>query len=186
MANEEAPPVSEDAAVGSKSKLPLIAVIVAGIAVGAGSGVMIVGPIFSRKFAAAAIVASADSAGAGSEEKAAGGGEHEGGKPGAAAAAPPVLLLENMVLNPAGSGGARYLLMSVAIECKDQKGVETLTLRDPELRDVILSMLGRKSIEELSDVGQREAIKTEVSTAISERFGKNIVKQLYFPQFVLQ
>lgn len=192
MAHEEAAPAA-DGAGGSKSKLPLIAAIVAGVAVGAGSGVMIVGPMFAKKFAAQAAAAapatdSTAAAGEGGGEAAPAGGHEgggEGGK-GAAAAAPPVLTLENLVLNPQGSGGQRYLLMTIAIECKDAKAMEGLTVRQPELQDLILSTLGHKSVEELSDVGQRDTIKTELIAAISERFGKNVVKQLYFPQFVIQ
>jgi flagellar FliL protein len=195
MAHEEPkqPDAGGAAPSGPKSKLPLIAAIVAGIAVGAGSGVMVAGPMFARKFTAQHAAAASDSSGTeeaatedGGKDAKAEGGDHEGGKGGAAAAAPPVLTLENLVLNPSGSNGSRYLLMTLAIECKDAKGVESLTLRDPELRDLILNTLGKKSVEELSDIAQRDQIKTEILNALSERFGKATVKQLYFPQFVIQ
>jgi flagellar FliL protein len=186
MAHEEAAPAAGEAPAAPKSKLPLIAAIIAGIAVGAGSGVVIVGPMFAKKFAAQHATVAADSS-AEAPPAAEGGKEAkgEGGKAGAAAA-PPVLTLENLVLNPSGSGGQHYLLMTIAIECKDQKGVEALTLRDAELKDLILTELGKKTVDQLADIAFRDQIKTELIASLTARFGKTSVKQLYFPQFVIQ
>ncbi|MEO7996501.1 MAG: flagellar basal body-associated FliL family protein [Gemmatimonadaceae bacterium] len=181
------------AAPAPKGKMPLIAAIVVGLAVGAGSGAAVVGPIIVKKMgisAPAITKAAADSGAEGEHGKEEGStaegaaGEH-GGK-GGEAPAPPVLVLENLVLNPASSGGTRYLLLSMAIEAADAKTVTELTARDAELKDLILTTLGSKTVEQLSDVSGREAIKTELTAAIVARFGKKSVKQLYFPQFVIQ
>lgn len=194
MSDTAAAPVPAEGvapAGGPKAKLPLIAVLVVGLAVGAGSGAVVVGPMVAKKMGftthtiPAADSGSAEAAAA--EEggkKGEGGGEH--GAKGADAAAPTVYPLENLVLNPAGSGGSRYLLLSITIECSDAKGVAMLTGRDAELKDLILTSLSKRTVDELSDVGGREAIKTQLIDAIRERFGKGSVKQLYFPQFVIQ
>ncbi|MEP6766351.1 MAG: flagellar basal body-associated FliL family protein, partial [Gemmatimonadaceae bacterium] len=165
-----------------KSKMPMIIAIVAGLAVGGGSGAVVIGPMVARKMvhASVAVDTSSDATKGGEGAK----GEHgEGGKGGAVA--PPIQLLDNLVLNPEGSGGSRYLLMSIAIECVDAKGLETITQRDAELRDLILTTLSKKTVEDLS-ASHREKIKSELVAAIAAHFGKNSVKQLYFPQFVIQ
>ena len=113
-----------EAPSGPKSKLPMIAAIVVGLAVGGGSGAAVVGPIVAKKMGIGAPVHADSTAEAATEE---GGGEHgKEGEKGAKgeAVAPPVLLLENLVLNPAGSGGSRYLLMSIAIESVDDVAVK--------------------------------------------------------------
>ena len=61
-----------------------------------------------------------------------------------------------------------------------------MTTRDSELRDIILTSLGTKTVDQLTDMTAREAIKKEVQIAITTRFGKPSVKRLYFPQFVVQ
>ena len=48
------------------------------------------------------------------------------------------------------------------------------------------TMVGNKTVEQLTDVSGREQIKREISTAIDERFGKKAVSRIYFPQFVVQ
>jgi flagellar basal body-associated protein FliL len=58
--------------------------------------------------------------------------------------------------------------------------------RDPELRDAVLRYLGAKQVEELSDVAQRDSLKLGIRAAVVERFGKGSVRDVYFPQFVIQ
>jgi flagellar FliL protein len=74
----------------------------------------------------------------------------------------------------------------VAIEVGEAKAAESFKTRDAELRDIILTALGTKSTEELTDISRRESFKEEVVVAIKGRFGKKSVKSLYFPQFVVQ
>ena len=59
-----------------------------------------------------------------------------------ASSTPSVHLLENLVLNPAGSGGSRFLLLSVAIEAGSSSMTTEFQARDAELRDIILTALG--------------------------------------------
>lgn len=189
----KAPEVAAEAVVaatGLKAKLPLIAMIAVGLAVGGGTGAAVIGPMVAKKMgkavqpaahadSASAEVASAEGEGAGKAGK-----EGEKGKEGSAAAA--MHVLENLVLNPAGSGGSRFLLLSVAIEAGSSKANDDFTARDAELRDIILTSLGGKTVDELVDMTTRERIKVEVQGAVNARFGKNAVKRLYFPQFVVQ
>jgi flagellar FliL protein len=165
------------APTGVKKRLPLIAAIVAGLAVGAGTGAVVVGPA-AAKALGFGVEAPADS----TVES-----EHGDADSLASAGSPPaVLTLDNLVLNPAASGGTRFLLLTVAMECGDAAVLATLQSRDAELRDVVLSTLSRKTVDELADVAQREGIKSELQTALNDRFGKKSVLRVYFPQYVVQ
>jgi flagellar FliL protein len=166
-------------APAGRGRLPLIALAAVGLAVGGGTGALFIGPMLAKKMSAkAASHTEADSAATDSSAH---------GKPGeAGVGSPTVQLLENLVLNPAGSGGSRFLLLSIAIECADAKVLGNMQVRDAELRDVILTSLGSKTVEELTDVSARERIKKEIQASIEERFGKASVSRIYFPQFVIQ
>lgn len=172
--NTEAP-----AAGGIKGRLPLIAAITAGLAIGVGTGAVVVGPA-AAKALGFGIVAAPDSASHAEEASAEADSMAKSGTP------PTVLTLENLVLNPAASGGSRFLLLTVAMECGGADQQATLQSRDAELRDVVLSTLSRKTVDELADVAQREGIKTELLTALNERFGAKSVVRVYFPQYVVQ
>ena len=176
MSNEPTQdPTTEAAPAGSKGKLPLIAMIAVGLAIGGGTGAAFVGPMVAKKMGKAPEALAAEGAEAGHET--------EPVEPGTVA---PVHLMENLVLNPAGSGGSRFLLLSVAIEASSSTMEADMTARDAELRDIILTSLGTKTVDQLTDIANREGIKNEVQTAIIARFGKSSVKRLYFPQFVVQ
>lgn len=187
MANET-PQAPEDApAAPTKAKLPLlIGMVAVGLAVGGGTGAALLGPMVAKKMGKVTpIVAAADSAHGGAAAE----GEHAapaaGGKEGAAAEAV-IHVLDNMVLNPAGSGGSRYLLLTVAIEVGSPTAIESFKARDAELRDIVLTTLGTKPVEQLTDMATREQFKVEIMKAVDERFGKKSVKRIYFPQFVVQ
>jgi len=47
-------------------------------------------------------------------------------------------------------------------------------------------MLGKKTVEELSDITLRETMKQEVLAAVSSLFPKNSVRKVFFAQFVIQ
>lgn len=170
------------APTGLKAKLPLAAAVVIGLAIGAGSGAVIVGPMAAKTMGYATPAPSASADGEHAED----GGDHAEDDSAAAGAPPAVLTLENLVLNPAGSGGSRFLLLTVSIECKDAAAVTTLESRDAELRDVVLSSLGMKTVDELADIAGREIIKELLTAALNERFGTKTVTRVYFPQYVVQ
>ncbi|MGZ8377363.1 MAG: flagellar basal body-associated FliL family protein [Gemmatirosa sp.] len=174
-------PSAEQAPPPRASKLFVILAIVGGIAAGGAAGAFAVGPLVAQKLAPAA--AGADSAQPVDDDEHAEGEGKEG-----EAAARPVHTLENLVLNPAESGGQRFLLLTIAFELKDAATLETMKARDAELRDVVLQAVGAKSVEVLTDMSQRDSLKSELRTVAGKLFPdtKHAVRRIYFPQFVIQ
>jgi flagellar FliL protein len=153
-----------EAAPAKAGKKKLIIMAVAGLLAGAAAGLFGVGPILAKKKAATPAP------------------KHEEAAP----AAPITHEFQNIVLNPAGSNGQRFLMVSAAFELKDG-GVEQLMKdREAEVRDRLLALLGQKEIDVLTDYTQRDSIKKEVLDAISPLFPKGGVLKVFFPQFVIQ
>jgi flagellar protein FliL len=94
--------------------------------------------------------------------------------------------VDNLVLNPAGSGGLRFLLVSVAFDLPDDKVEAEARTREPEIRDVLLSVLGSRSVEELADIAGRDSLRTEIRGAVGRILPRGSVRRVYFPQFVIQ
>jgi flagellar FliL protein len=80
--------------------------------------------------------------------------------------------MENLVLNPAESGGSRFLLFSLAFELRDQAAHDAMKARDAEMRDVVLAALGRRTTEQLADMALRDSLKAEVGAAAARQLGK--------------
>jgi flagellar FliL protein len=160
---------SENAAAAApapaKGKVMMMAV--GGLVIGLAAGFLGVGPVLAKNKAATPAKV---------EHKAEGHGE------GGTAVWP----IENLVLNPAGSNGTRFLMVNATFEMKDEAAKEAAKDREAEARDVILALLGKKPIEVLSDINQREQIKKEVLAAVAPLFPKGVVTKVFFPQFVIQ
>lgn len=159
---------------GIAGMLPLVGGIVAGLALGAGVGLVVLGPKLSASPAPAGAAAGKGEEAAGKE---ADGKKSEG---------LPIYQMDNLVLNPAGSGGAHFLLLSVALEVKDAGTIELLKGRDAEMRDAILRMFGSKTVEQVSEASARDQLRAELSTTLDRMLPSGAVRKVYFPQFVIQ
>lgn len=157
-----------------------IAGLVGGLVIGGLGGSFALGPILAKKLAAPKSAEAATT-----EEKS--GDEEHGGKDGDKKAGATVHTMDNLVLNPAGSNGTRFLMAAVAAEVKDEKVKEEMAGRDAELRDAILRILGERTVDQLADMSLREPLKKELIDSLNSRLrSKTAVKRVYFPQFVIQ
>ncbi len=114
------------------------------------------------------------------EAKAAHGGGHGEGE------TAPLHVVDNLVVNPAGSGGSRFLLTSIALETVSPAAAEGLKVRDLEIRDAFLMVLGAKTVDQLSDISRRPALARELLASVQELVGAGIVIRILIPQFVIQ
>ncbi len=169
------PEVKTPAPAGNSGKNRLLAiggVIAGGLLLGGASGIFVAGPMI------ASMSHTAGSAGPAVAES------HDG-KP-APSDVSTVYLVDNLVMNPAGSGGTRFLLVTVGLQMKAASATEELKGRDTEVRDAILRILGGKSVEDLTNVTNRETYKREIMTALDVVLDGKKTAAVYFPQFVIQ
>lgn len=127
--------------------------------------------------------AAADTTAAADDHGATPGGHGKDGEKGPGA----IHTIDNMVLNPAMSNGSRFLLVATAVECSDATIVEELKNRDAEARDVLISVMGARTVEQLTDLAQRDSLRSEIVTAFNAMLRKpTAVRRIYFSQFVVQ
>lgn len=179
--SEEATAPAEGAEAKPKKANKLLLPLVVALTTVAGGvvGVMVVGPKLSAK---AGLQAGLEAKGA-EEEK---GGEKEGkeGKEGGQKG--PMLKLDNLIVNPSGSQGARFLMVSVAIETTSGDQDEKLRAQEPQIRDVIIALLEKQTMEQLSAPGVRDTLKAQLSDTISAIAGTKTKLRVFLPQFVIQ
>lgn len=163
----------EDGAAGSKmpGRKVLVLSLSAGMVAGAILGSFIVGPLLadSPEATASSAVECVPA---------------DGGSKAKAPAA--VHSIENIVINPAQSNGTRFLMASVGFGMTDAHGADLMKLRDAEVRDIVVRVLGSRSVAELSDVTSRDDIKAEMREKVSAIAGDNALVDVYFSQFVIQ
>lgn len=157
-----------------KSKLPLIIAVVVALLAGGGGGVFLGGKLLAEKPAPSRAASHAEDAETVDEEEA----EHE--------PAPAAYTMDNLVLNPAGTQGTRFLMVTLALAPRNEEALEAMKTRDPELRDVVLRLLATKTVAELADVAARDSLKLQIQEVLAGALPKNTLRKVYLPQFVIQ
>lgn len=170
----------------------LIGVIAGALALGGTLGALLIGPPLvqvRQKATLAARIAAAeagpDAKKHGKDKKKGKDGEHGGGEAGKS----PVYRIDNVIVNPAGSMGQRFLMCSVAVELEDEEFVEVLRTRDIEVRDIIISTLESNSLAQLTQPGARDSLRHRLASALHPVLGEagaDAHLRVFLPQFVIQ
>ena len=94
--------------------------------------------------------------------------------------------IDGMIINPADSQGKRYLLVSVGLESHDAAVLEEVKQKEVVVRDVILKVLGDRTVDELANVALRNELKDNIRGAVNDVMRQGEVDRMYFTQYVLQ
>jgi flagellar FliL protein len=109
------------------------------------------------------------------------------------------MVLEPLLVNLADAGGSSYLRIALTLriaEVADKKGTKATGEKSKddkgtddaiaEVRDTVLTVLGRQTAEELSTAGGKEHLKTELKAALAEHNSDLKVKDIFFTDFLVQ
>jgi flagellar FliL protein len=169
---------------GKKAGLIGILTFVGALAGGLGASVFIAPKIIARQTPAAV---PGDSAAAEAETK---GGEGEAGAEGkggeAVGGEKKMVELANIIVNPAGSQGSRFLMASVAVSVANEEAQKVLSDHEVEFRDKVTSILETQTMAQLTMPGARDSLKLKIAQAAGTIVGPKIPLKVFLPQFVIQ
>ena len=102
-------------------------------------------------------------------------------------------MVEDVIVNPAETGGQRYLSVSIALYVPVQYA-ELIADLDNEFRSVVIERISRKRMDELDDFKDqqilREEIKDDINAVIAKYFSKKypdlIVPRVVFSKYTIQ
>jgi len=173
-----AAPQQEAAAPAGKKTGLIVALTLAGAVAGGLVAAFVVAPRLIRHPAAVAVDSAAAEPAQGEAE--AGGGEaaHVPGEK--------LVQLENIIVNPAGSQGSRFLMTSVAFAVADEKKEKELRERQVELRDRVTGILETMTMAQLTTPGARDTLKSRIAAMAAEMLGEKTAPRVFLPQFVIQ
>jgi flagellar FliL protein len=95
-------------------------------------------------------------------------------------------MLNDVMLNPAGSGGKRFLVVSLGLETKTGDVIAELEQKDIVVRDAVLRLLSGYTAEELSSIELRSRLKDEILAELNRVLQTGEIDRLYFTQYLLQ
>ena len=170
----------------------LIAVIAAALVAGAALGAMLLAPPLiagRQKAELAARIAAAEAGPDAKKKKDKGKKGDKGGAHGAEGGKSPIYRIDNVIVNPAGSYGQRFLMCSVAVQLEDDAVVEALRSHEVEVRDAVISTLEGNTLEQLTQPGARDTLRARLASAIQPLLGHDAEDahlRVFLPQFVIQ
>jgi flagellar basal body-associated protein FliL len=94
--------------------------------------------------------------------------------------------IKDIVVNPAGTNGTRYLCTTVALEITNPAVEDEATAREAQVRDLLIEILGRRTVTELSSLEMRDYIREEIETSVNALLTSGEIDGVYFSNFVLQ
>jgi flagellar FliL protein len=97
-----------------------------------------------------------------------------------------ILLLDEIIVNPAETGGRRFLAITIGCEVVGDEGLHVTEQRKPLIRDGIIGLLSAKRISELADIAYRDTLREEIRQKIEEELEPFKVPRVFFTGFVLQ
>ncbi len=97
-----------------------------------------------------------------------------------------IYIIDNLLINPAKSGGRRHLLVAFGLEYHDLLVKEELERLDPQIRDNLITLLAGQEMSILSEIAYREKIRESLLKAINYHLEDGEVEKLFFVKYVFQ
>ena len=94
--------------------------------------------------------------------------------------------LDNLIINPTGTDGKRYLMVKIGFESSEPAALEELTTKDIVVRDAIVRFLSSQSVPDLAAIEKRDSLKTGLRKRINRILEEGKISRLYFTQYVIQ
>ena len=97
---------------------------------------------------------------------------------------------EAIVINPAGSGGTRYLLVEIFLLRNDEKDIyfpKAISTNTKLLQAATVDWLSAENVESLADPATKEKFKAAMKKSYQETLGpKHPIKQLIVSKWIMQ
>jgi flagellar basal body-associated protein FliL len=107
------------------------------------------------------------------------GGGEEGGESN-------IYIVKDLILNPAGTNGTRFLLMTVGFEVSNAEAKKELEAKDVQVRDALNTVLTAKTLTTLSMPERRDSLREEISEKVGKLLHSGELNNVYFSKFIIQ
>jgi len=95
-------------------------------------------------------------------------------------------IVNKLLVNVAGTLGARYLLVSISVVSSDPDFKAKMEAHDPQLRDMACGALATKTLADLEKPGARNLIRSELIAGFNNILGGAVVQEIYLTEFAIQ
>jgi flagellar FliL protein len=108
------------------------------------------------------------------------------GHGGGAHAAGATYKLDPFIVNINDRERDRYLKLRAELELGKDAAADALEKRNPEVRDLVISLLSSKSFEEIRTIEGKNFLREEIIVRLNALVGAGSVRKVFFTEFVVQ
>lgn len=120
------------------------------------------------------------------KEKEEGAGKHGEAESGAEKPANNIYMIKEIIVNPAGTSGTRFLSTSIGFQMANGEVSKLFEAQEAVVRDALITILSSRTVPELTDSLQRESLRQQILLQVRKLLGTEEVTAAYFTEFVLQ
>ena len=96
----------------------------------------------------------------------------------------PVTYLDEFTINLAED--RRFVRVSIALEVNDSDVVEEIETRNPQIRDVVISIVRAKGYDDITNEDGTRALRGEIRDEINSKLSEGRVTNVFFTEFMIQ
>ena len=94
--------------------------------------------------------------------------------------------LDKFTVNLMSESGHRYLVVKMNLEESHEGLTEELDQKLPLVRDIVISVLSSKTVDEISTSKGKEKLKQEILNQLNKYLESGEVRYIYFTEFMIQ
>lgn len=95
--------------------------------------------------------------------------------------------LDSFIVNLSGEdNSSNYLKAGISLMYTDNKKTEMLKTKTSQIRDIIIRELMSYSAQDLLAPGGLDSVKEKLRTEINKNLGDDVIKEVYFTDFMIQ
>jgi flagellar protein FliL len=97
-----------------------------------------------------------------------------------------IYMVKDLIVNPAGTNGTRFLLTTVGFEVTTPEALKEMEGKDVMVRDALNTILTSKDLASLVNVEGREALRKEIEEKVNGLLHTGSLTNVYFSKFIIQ
>ena len=94
--------------------------------------------------------------------------------------------LDTFVVNIRDGDRDRYLKLKAELEISGSDTAEEISQRMPQIRDLVISLLGSKSFEDIRTIEGKNFLREELLLRVNSLLSTGSVNRIFFTEFVVQ
>ncbi len=98
----------------------------------------------------------------------------------------PMYPLDKFTVNLMSENGRRYLVVKMNLEEDSEELTPELDKKTPLIRDIVISVLSSKTVEEITTAKGKSKLKDEIIAQINKHLEDGEIRRIYFTEFVIQ